>query len=189
MNLGAMFMSSSSTFEAQRSYNFLIQFSGLGPNQGQNLSLAAQSFPLPTESSGIITVNYGNTQVKFAGQTSWSAGSLTLRDYIDPDMEAIIMTWRQKVYNPKDDSIGWAKNYKHNGTITEVAPDGTYQREWQLVGCWPSDVDYGSLDNTSDSLKLLTMTIQYDKAYRTGPVNPAQVQTASTGGVYNPQMS
>lgn len=174
MNLGAMFMSNNGAYEPQRSYSFVVNFSGsLGRNVAKTLTLAVQSFPLPTESSGVITVDYGNTKVKFAGQVSWNAGSLTLRDFISEDTEAAIMAWRQMVYNPQDDSVGWAKDYKQTATIYEVAPDGSYSRQWTLVGCWPSDVDYGNLDYTSDTLKLITVTIQYDKAYRDGPSNHA----------------
>lgn len=182
--MGAMFMSASATYEPQRSFNYLIQFTGVGsPNAGINLTLSAQSFPLPTESSSVITVNYGNTQVKFPGQVTWSSGSFVVRDFIDLDTENSVNVWRQQVYNPANDAVGRAVLYKKHGIISQVAPDGTYLRSWHLLGAWPSDVDYGQLDYTADQVKLITLTIQYDKAYRAGGINTAGLlpKTSTSG--------
>lgn len=192
MNLGAMFMSQSATYEPQRSFNFIVQFTGLGTN-GSTIMLSTQSFPLPTESSSVQTVNNGNTQVKYAGQVTWSSGSLVLRDYIDLDTELAIVNWRQQVYNPRNDAVGWAVNYKKEGIITEVAPDGAYGRTWIMEGCWPSDADFGNLDSTSDSIKTLTLTIQYDKAFRDGtnttPGQVSQTPAVSSNSAYQAKPS
>lgn len=182
MNLGSMFMSASASYEPQRSFNFLIHFTGIGGGVGKDLMFSAQSFPLPTESSSVITVNYGNTQVKFPGQTTWSSGSFVIRDFIDMDTEKSVVVWRQQVYNPRNDAVGRAVNYKKLGIISQVAPDGSYLRQWHILGSWPSDVDYGTLDYTADQQKLITMTIQFDKAYRTDSA-PQQVSpTLSSQG-------
>lgn len=149
-------------YETQRQNNFEIQISDLS----EDIMFAVVSFPLPTRANNVIEVPYGNAPIKVAGTATFTGGDLVLRDFMEADIEAKIDAWQKQVYNPDDGSIGWAADYKRQATVYEYSPDGQFIRTWTLEGCWPSSVAYGNLDNTSGDLKQITITLEYDRAYR-----------------------
>ncbi|AWD93025.1 tail tube protein [Bacillus phage vB_BceM-HSE3] len=160
--LGPGFMANSTTYEVQRTNNFEVIVSDLP----EILTLAVESFPLPTVSTSPIEVAYGNSKVKVAGSPEFSDGDLVVKDFITADIEKIINDWHRKVYNPKSDKIGWAAEYKKTVTVNEFGPNGEFVRSWILEGAWPSNVAYGDMSYESADKKNITMTLTYDKGYR-----------------------
>lgn len=160
--LGASHLASEG-WEIQRRNNFEISIPGVG-EQERLLTLSVVGGSLPNESNEVITVNYGNNVIKIAGTYSINAGTLTVRDLIQKDMEAIIDAWRASVYNKDTDAVGFAADYKKQARITQFAPDGSYERVWKIEGVWPSSVDYGQVSQTDNSLKEISITLEYDKA-------------------------
>ena len=143
--------------------NFVLSIPGIGESE-QVLTLAVVSAALPTESNEVITLNYGNTNVKVAGTANTEGGTVVVRDYLQKDMELIIDNWRKSVWNKDTDAIGFAANYKKQARIIQYAPDGTYERTWKIEGIWPSQVSYGDLSNNDGGVKEIQITLQYDKA-------------------------
>lgn len=160
--LGASHLASEG-WEIQRRNNFEISISGVG-DQERLLTLAVVGGSLPSEGNQVINVQYGNTEVKVAGTYTIQAGSLSVRDLVQKDMEAIIDAWRATVYDKETDAVGFAADYKKQARITQFAPDGTYERVWKIEGVWPSSVDYGQVSQTDNSLKEINITLEYDKA-------------------------
>lgn len=167
-SLGPMHLSTNSAFEPQRTNNFQVEFYNL-PGQGtMDIMLACHDFSLPTVSNEPIEIGHGNSTVKFAGRTSFAGmETLSVIDWITTDMEKVIDAWRYLVYNPEDDTIGWASRYKKTGTITEFGPDGTFFRNWSVIGAWPNSVTYGeTLSHEGSEAKKISMNISYDKCFR-----------------------
>lgn len=161
--LGASFLASPG-WEIQRTHNFELTIAGVGDSE-RLLTLSVVNCTLPNDSNEAITVNYGNSSVKVAGAYAvGGSGTLTVNDFIEKDMEALIESWRSTVYNKATDAVGFASDYKKQGRITLYAPDGTIERTWIIEGLWPSAVDYGTLDYTSPGLKQIAITFEYDKA-------------------------
>lgn len=152
--------------EVYRTFNFEIEFS-LSAITQTKLRLAVDSAFLPSESNEEITLAYGNRNVYVAGKAAFETGSVSVKDFIGDDIEEIIEKWRSVVYNPATDSIGFSSAYKVDGSIYKCAPDGTKEAIWKLEGCWPTSVNYGSLDYNSSDIKKIEMTIRYDRAYMT----------------------
>lgn len=166
--LGASHLATDS-WEIQRTNNFEVSFSGLdtkiGAGTNRIITLAVESGFLPAETSNVENLNFGNTLVKVAGTTTYNNGTLVVKDDIVQDVENIIREWRKLVYNPITDAVGLASNYKIDGRVIQYAPDGTMERTWVLKGVWPSAVDYGQLDYTSQGgKKTISITLEYDKA-------------------------
>ena len=167
-SLGPMLFSKNVNYEPQRTNNFQLEVYGL-PGQGtEQVMLTIVDFSLPTLTNDPYSINHGNSDVKFAGVTRFTGSdTLNVVDYITTDMEEIIRQWRALVYDPRDDTIGWAIRYKKDGTVTEFGPDGTFYRYWNYKGLWPSAVNYGnSLSHESPDIKKIELTIQYDKCDR-----------------------
>lgn len=150
-------------WEVQRRNNFAFSMAGIG-DSNQMLTLSVVSCALPTETNEVITLQYGNTNIKVAGVFNTEGGNLVVRDFLQKDAEAMIDEWRKEVYNKTTDGIGFAADYKRQARIVQYAPDGTYARTWKIQGVWPSQVTYGDLSNTDNSVKEVQITLQYDKA-------------------------
>lgn len=155
-------------YQLQGRNHFEVQF-----NEGDNkevwdesLTLLVKSFPLPKETTEVNTLDHFNQQIKLAGKTTFSGGELVIHDAIDKDVEILFRKWRNRVYNASKGTVGYAADYKSNGTIVEYSPNGETGRKWRLVGCWPSEVNYGDLDYETGGYKDITCTIVYDWAYR-----------------------
>lgn len=153
-------------FEVQRTNNFEIQIlSSDTTDKTRELRLAVVSGFLPNESNETIMLNYGNTQISVAGVAKPNnSGTLVVRDFIEKDTEKFIDDWRAQVYDKDTNAIHFAYEYKKDAKIIQYAPDGTYQRIWDLEGVWPSAVDYGQISYDSPGVKSISITLQYDKA-------------------------
>jgi hypothetical protein len=157
----AMHMSSTRNYEVQRTNHFEVVFENLS----EDITLAVSSFNRPTASTSATSLSYGNTDVKVAGKTSVSDASLVVKDFILPDVEKQCQAWRDQVYDVESGKIGWAADYKHNGRVYEYAPDGTCERVYRIVGCWP--LSYSKSDHSyegSDGSEI-TMSISVDQCY------------------------
>jgi hypothetical protein len=162
--LGADALSATRNYEVQRNNNFQVSFAGI--EGAETLTLAVDSFALPTIANEPIELSHGNSKVKVAGGATFEGGDLVVKDFIIADTEKIVENWRKQVYNAETDAIGWAADYKKQGLVSEFSPDGTVERSWTLKGCWPSSVAYGEFSNDGADKKTITVTIAFDKAVR-----------------------
>ena len=168
-SLGPKHLAADKKWEPQRINNFQLCVYGL-PGQGTELvMLSLMQFSLPQISNDPINISHGNTNVKFAGTTQWAGSdSLQVVDYITNDIAKMISDWRELVYRQATDEIGWAHEYKKDGEVFEVGPDGTNVRIWKYEGIWPNAVNYGELNyDTQGEVRKIDITLQYDRAYRT----------------------
>lgn len=154
-------------YQLQGKNHFEVQFTDDKDKQwSEDMTLLVKSFPLPKESTEVNTLDHFNQQIKLAGKTTFSGGELVIHDAIEKDVEILFRKWRNKVYNASKGTVGYASDYKLGAIITEYSPNGEKGREWRLVGCWPSEVNYGDLDYETGGYKDITATIVYDWAYR-----------------------
>ncbi|WJZ23498.1 tail tube protein [Listeria phage LIS04] len=165
-----MHLSANKRYEPQRTNNFQVTIYNLpgGTSAAKELTMAVATFAKPNITNNPIEVAHGNSKVKFAGTTEF-AGSETLEviDYIGADIEKIVNNWHKQVYDPADDSIGFAADYKKKASVVEFAPDGTMERQWDLLGLFPTGVSYGdTLNHEGNEVKRIQITLSYDKARR-----------------------
>ena len=132
------------------------------------ITLACESFSLPNISTNAVDIPYGNTKIHLAGTAQFQgATNLVCTDFIGADIEGILYSWQNIVYNPETSQMGWAANYKTTAQVVEYAGDGSCVASWVLQGVWPSGVDYGnSLSKNEATLKKVSVTLSYDVAYR-----------------------
>lgn len=161
-SLDARHLSNNKTYEMQRANNFEVVIEGLG----EEFTLCVTRCALPEITVTPTELAYGNSKVKVAGQVEYSDDSIDVRDAILPDIEAKLLNWFHKVYDPTTGKIGWANDYKKDLLINQYAPDGTYVRSWRLEGAWISTFAPGEMDVTNPEAKIISLTIPYDKAVR-----------------------
>jgi len=151
-------------YEPQRSFDWLIEFE-IGSAR-EIIKLAVDQAFMPTESNEPIELHYGNEVQYAAGKARWEFGQLSIRDMVDLDIARQISEWRKTVYNPITGDIFFAKDYKKQGTIILLSPEGSIQRKWKVEGLWPTAVSYGQLDYAANDIVRIQCTIAFDRAYR-----------------------
>jgi len=151
-------------YQIQRKNHFEVTFDTKVIDSG--ISFLLTSFDLPKEQTDSFKANYWNDSVNLAGKTNYETTQMVIKDAINYDTEKQFLQWRLRVFNPKTGKVGYAEDYKCNAKVKEYSPSGDIIREWTIIGCWPSSVDYGSLTYAEDGEKTITVTITYDKGYR-----------------------
>jgi hypothetical protein len=147
-------------FEPQRVYNFSLAINGLNDTK-----LALESMTLPTKMVSEIELNFLNTRRYVAGRASYEALPIVIKDVIQGSTANEINNWHQTVFDPGTGHIGLASRYKRNGEIILFGPDGSAERTWILEGCWPTVVNFGSLDYNSDDVVRLEMQLRFDRCF------------------------
>ena len=161
-------MSSMKKYEVQRTNNFRVVINMGDHGESEAIELALDSISLPTVSTNPIELSYGNSNVKVAGNATFDDVSVTVKDFIEVDVENILWKWRKSVYDPETDKVGWVSQYKKDGTIYQYGPDGTAIRSWVIVGCWPTNLDLGELSYDASDKKSISMALSIDRAYPRG---------------------
>lgn len=139
-------------------------YNGRIPNAQEILRLSVSGAPVPHYSQGAITVQRGNSTIKYAGTPSFSAGTVTVIDYIGADTKAVLQAWQNQSYDVRTEKVGLVQDYKKDCYLIEYSPDMQVVRKWLLHGCWISELredDYSS-DGGNDKRRI-TATIEYDR--------------------------
>ena len=169
-------------YEIQRTNNYELIITGIdgirkagfldtdnSPNaiiaNGQEvIRMATNSTFVPSFEQGTITVNRGNTQVKYAGVPTFGAGTVSLYDYIGADVVGVLDAWRNLSYNVRTEKVGLASDYKKLCYLVAYSPDYQQVRRWKLHGCWISNLQYDDFNSTTNNVVNVRATIQYDRA-------------------------
>lgn len=151
-------------FELQRSNNALLFIAGLDGNDNNFLTLTLQSVTLPKENTNPVEVFFLNEKRKFAGNTTYEDLTIVFNDYVDKDTAKLLYQWRYLVKNPVTGKVGNKSDYAKAGRVVKYGPDGGSEREYEIVGMWPSALDGGDMDMSSDEGIKINMTLSIDKA-------------------------
>lgn len=177
LQLGTYHMVKNTDFEPQRTNNFEVQIVGLDTllmpaeentyvpsNISELITLSVASFQAPSLAINPIQIHYANNMVNFAGKPTFSGGDLVINDYIGIDIERLLMAWMNTVYNPETQEIGNAVDYKKTAYLIEYNPKGTLCRQWQINGCFPTNISLGSFDQSNANVRTISMTLTFDNA-------------------------
>lgn len=159
--LGASMLDAAKILEPMRNNNFEVTIPSL--ENGDNVTLSVASYSAPQINVSTIQVSYANSKVKFAGLPEFPDSTIVLNDYISMDTQDTIMAWHDIVYDPLTDEIGYAKDYKKDGILTEYTAKGDFVRQWILQGCWPSQISLGDFNQEGGAVRQITVTLTYDK--------------------------
>lgn len=136
-------------------------------NGQEIVDFSANSVFIPNFTQQVITINRGNSQVKFAGTPQWSNGSLRVYDYIDADGKSVLQAWQAQQYDVLRDVVYRVATtgYKKKAHLIEYTSDNRMVRYWELQGCWISGISEDAMDSTNgSSARQITATIEFDRA-------------------------
>lgn len=151
-------------FVPQHADNWMIEIGGLEGDDKDLIILSLMTLNLPPEKNNVVVMDYGNEQRKVAGKAIFDDIPLKVRDYVDRQTRAALMRWRRLVYDQATGNVGLPSQYKKVGEIIMQATNGTLTRSVKLHGVWPSALNPGTLDMTSDAPVEIEMTLTYDRA-------------------------
>lgn len=152
-------------FEPQRRNHYSVEFHLPSVLDQQLLTLSIVRGALPNEGNEEIELPWKNESVWVAGRRTLDAGTFAVRDFVDRNSYGAVQRWRGLVYQALTGRVGYAADYKVTGFIVMTGPDGLRNtRLWQLIGCWPKNVNGGDLADDSNEVVELETEIRYDKA-------------------------
>lgn len=134
-------------------------------NAREVLDFSVVSFAAPHFSQEPISINRGNSTVKYAGKVNWEGTSnLVINDFVGADGKSVLMAWQNLSYDVINDTIPSSVNYKVDAQVLEYTADNQLIRYWDLKGCWVSNISESEYSYDSADKRQVTATIQYDRA-------------------------
>ena len=134
-------------------------------NGQEQVVLALRTCDVPNITQNEITINRGNSTIKFPGKPNFSDINIEAYDFIGSDVKDTLLAWQNLCYNSKYDYVGNARSYKKDCQLLQLTPTGDIVRYWDIKGAWISNVTPGnfSVDNGDDA-QTVTATLKIDWA-------------------------
>lgn len=134
-------------------------------NGQEQLILALRSCDTPSVSQGTITINRGNSTIKFPGKPTFNDLNIEAYDYIGSDVKDTLLAWQNLSYNSKYDYIGKASVFKKDCELLQLSPEGELIRYWEIKGAWLSGVTPGNFSvDDADTAQTVSAQLIYDWA-------------------------
>jgi len=147
-------------FEPKRKNRWLIRFpSELGI---QEWWLASAS--RPSISQNEVEIPFLNTSTWVLGRFTWEPISVTLRDPIGPSAAQAVMEWVRLGSESITGRQGYASGYQKDCFIEMLDPTGVVVEKWKLENAMVTNVNFGDLDFSDDSLSEITLDLRFPRA-------------------------
>jgi hypothetical protein len=138
-----------------------------------------------------IVLDVYNSKIQMAGKHTWQPVSLMLRDDLNGNVQKSVGEQLQKQFDFFEQaSAATGQDYKFTQRI-EVLDGGNgantpaVLETWELYGCYLTNVDYGSMNYSTQDPMTVSLTIQYDNAVQlnvgVGVPNNFQDRNTETG--------
>ena len=146
-------------YEPKKQNRFILRFpSSLGINEWFVMSASR-----PKINIGEVEIPFLNTSTWVAGRFTWDAIDITFKDPIGPSAAQALMEWVRLHAESVTGRMGYAAGYKKNVELEMLDPAGVVIEKWILEGTFLTNVDFGSLDYSSDDIAEITATLRPDR--------------------------
>lgn len=105
-----------------------------------------------------------NLKRYYKGKTTWGDITMELYDPIVPSAAQAVMEWFRLSHESVTGRDGYMDFYKKDVVINVLGPVGDKVEEWKLVGAFPINGDFQSVDwsNGGDALSItVTLSVDY----------------------------
>ena len=119
----------------------------------------------PSLTNGEVVLDHINVKRKVKGKTSWNSIAITMYDAIVPSAAQAVMGWVRAHHESATGRDGYSSQYKNDVTLNQLNGLGEVVEEWQLKGCYLQDVNFGTLDWSSEDVVTIEATLNYDWAF------------------------
>lgn len=154
-------------------YRFRVNFTKMGESataSTQNVISAGR----PSLTHEEVIVDSYNSKMYIAGKHTWEPISIVLRDDVNSNVVKMIGNQLQKQLDHNTQGAGVSDE---NGTVSGLAykfdmsidildgsAEATVLDQWQMTGCYLSNVQYGDLNYGTSDMVQVTMQVRYDNA-------------------------
>lgn len=146
-------------YEPKKQNRFIVRFpSSLGINEWYVLSSKR-----PTIVIGEVEIPFINTSTYVAGRFHWETLEVTFKDPIGPSATQALMEWIRLHAESVTGRMGYAAGYKKDIELEMLDPIGVVVEKWILQGTFLTNVDFGSLDYSSEDIAQITATLRPDR--------------------------
>ncbi len=146
-------------YEPKKQNRFILRFpSSLGINEWFVMSASR-----PKINIGEVEIPFLNTSTWVAGRFTWDAIDVTFKDPIGPSAAQALMEWVRLHAESVTGRMGYAAGYKKNVELEMLDPAGVVIEKWILEGTFLTNVDFGSLDYSSEDIAGITATLRPDR--------------------------
>lgn len=137
-------------------------FMAIFPKLSAVTPLYVSTATLPDVTWEIAEANYFSGKVKLASRSTINDCSLVLKDYVDPNVAAIAWKWYTDVGSTSEGYVNPPSQYKTDGTLIITDGRGAPINTFTARGCFPSAMQLGDGDYSSQDIMQITMTIMID---------------------------
>lgn len=146
-------------YEPKKQNRFILRFpSSLGINEWFVMSASRPKINIVD-----VEIPFLNTSTYVAGRFTWDAIDVTFKDPIGPSAAQALMEWVRLHAESVTGRMGYAAGYKKNVELEMLDPAGVVIEKWILEGTFLTNVDFGSLDYSSDDIAEITATLRPDR--------------------------
>lgn len=146
-------------YEPKKQNRFILRFpSSLGINEWFVMSTSR-----PKINIGEVEIPFLNTSTWVAGRFTWDTIDITFKDPIGPSAAQALMEWVRLHAESVTGRMGYAAGYKKNVELEMLDPAGVVIEKWILEGTFLTNVDFGSLDYSSEDIAEITATLRPDR--------------------------
>ena len=143
--------------EPKRKFRWILQYGGI---DAYTLKTAQR----PNMAFEDTVIDYMNNKLYFAGKGTWEPITITLYDPIAPSAAQKVRDWLQLVWENVQGRMGYKDFYAKNLNLKLLGPDGAVAEDWEILKCWPLEVNYGELDYASSDPVEISITLRFDQA-------------------------
>ena len=118
----------------------------------------------PTIQFEEVTLDHINVKRVLKGKGTWQTLECTLYDPVVPSAAQACMEWIRLSHESVTGRDGYSDFYKKNVTFNVLGPVGDIVEEWQLVGTYIQQANFGTLDWATNEPVNIELTLRYDYA-------------------------
>jgi hypothetical protein len=118
----------------------------------------------PSIQNGEVPLDHINVKRYVKGKSEWQAISVTLYDPILPSATQAVMDWIRLHHESVTGRNGYSSMYKKNITLNQLSPLGEKIEQWDLIGAYIVDSNFGDLDWGDEGVMEIQMNLRYDYA-------------------------
>ena len=135
-----------------------------GTNLAETLTLSTAEIGEIQEEQDVITVHYGNGQIKFPSKVSFTDVDWTLNCFCEPGVLEDLRAWRAQVFNSETERMGLPSEYMRNAYFIRYDGQGNTRDVIKCPGVWPKGLRNGAQNQEGGSLVQVGVTLVISKA-------------------------
>jgi hypothetical protein len=169
--------------EPKRNYRWVVHFS----SNLQNITYALKKVDKPKAKIGEVTHKYLNHSFYYPGRLEWEAINMTFASVTKPDATQLVnnvllnagygVPSSETAPGSQVSTIGKRKFAGALGNtidIMQLDADGLTTEKWQIHNPFFTNVQFGTLDYSSEEIVEISTTVRYDWAQLVETVEPAE---------------